>query len=99
MSINDDTTNPRFMMTAPDEIAAANAEHERERALCDAVGHLAKDDGQIGFGFGFLDYYCSRCQRRIASVSVADMNDHERRMVGVLAGDTIGRFLDLEARR
>ena len=47
---------------------------------CRLFGHK-KSLSSTGYGFGVLDYYCSRCQKRIESVPLADLNDAERERV------------------
>lgn len=62
--------------------------HEHETSL-----------GEIGFGFGQLDYFCTRCGALTKSVPLAEMSDKERHRVGVLAGRTIGRWGDLGSQK
>lgn len=57
---------------------------------CRLFGHK-KSLSSTGFGFGVLDYYCKRCQRRIASVPLAELNEAEReRIVGYGGFRTMG---------
>lgn len=47
-------------------------------------GRHKRSDHNIGYGFGVVDFHCSRCEKRIESVPLADCSEYVRIKVGAL---------------
>lgn len=63
---------------------------EWQRRCLTAHKHRESLEREIGFGFGALDYFCMDCGKLTRSIPLAEMNDAEKRRVGLLAGRTMG---------
>ena len=67
------------------EVERVNA-HEHVTSLEREIGyHLIEER---------LDYFCTDCLKLVHSVPYADLNDEELYRLGLLAGDTLGKWGD-----